>query len=72
MYLAEFAYNNSYQAMIKMAPYEALYGRRCRSPLTWHEAGEKKVLEWDLQKKTQLIEDTTEAIKVIRQCIATT
>ena len=69
--LAEFAYNNSYQATIEMAPYEALYGRRCRSPLTWHEAGEKKVLEWDLQRKTQLIDDTTEAIKMIRQRIAT-
>ena len=31
--LVEFAYNNSYQAMIKMAPYEALYGRKCRSPV---------------------------------------
>ena len=72
MYLAEFAYNNSYQAMIKMAPYEALYGRCHRSPLAWHKAGEKKVLEWDLQKKTHLIEDTTEAIKDIRQCIAIT
>ena len=58
--------------MIRMAPYEALYGCHCRSPLTWHEAGEKKVLKWDLQKKTQPIEDTTEAIKVIRQRIATT
>ncbi|KAK6125233.1 hypothetical protein DH2020_041033 [Rehmannia glutinosa] len=33
--LAEFAYNNSYQATIGMAPYEALYGRKCRSPLHW-------------------------------------
>jgi hypothetical protein len=33
--LAEFVYNNSYQASIKMAPYEALYGRRCISPLCW-------------------------------------
>jgi len=33
--LVEFAYNNSYQASIQMAPYEALYGRKCRSPLHW-------------------------------------
>ncbi|XP_042424005.1 uncharacterized mitochondrial protein AtMg00860-like, partial [Zingiber officinale] len=33
--LAEFAYNNSYQTTIGMAPYEALYGRRCRSPICW-------------------------------------
>ena len=33
--LAEFAYNNSYQASIKMAPYEALYGRKCRTSIGW-------------------------------------
>jgi transposase InsO family protein len=33
--LAEFAYNNSYQSSLKMAPFEALYGRRCRTPLNW-------------------------------------
>ena len=39
--LAEFAYNNSYQESIRMAPFEALYGRKCRTPLNWSEAGEK-------------------------------
>ncbi|KAK6151654.1 hypothetical protein DH2020_014289 [Rehmannia glutinosa] len=39
--LAEFAYNNSYQATLKMAPYEALYGRKCRSPICWHENRQK-------------------------------
>jgi transposase InsO family protein len=38
--LAEFSYNNSYQESIKMAPFEALYGRRCRTPLNWSELGE--------------------------------
>lgn len=38
--LAEFSYNNSYQASIQMAPYEALYGRPCRSPVCWSEVGE--------------------------------
>ncbi|KAK1662686.1 hypothetical protein QYE76_050845 [Lolium multiflorum] len=33
--LAEFSYNNSYQSSIKMAPFEALYGRKCRSPICW-------------------------------------
>ena len=31
--LTEFTYNNSYQSSLKMAPFEALYGRRCRTPL---------------------------------------
>jgi hypothetical protein len=39
--LVEFAYNNSFQATIGMAPYEALYGRKCRSSLYWDEIGEK-------------------------------
>jgi hypothetical protein len=34
---AEFAYNNSYQSSIKMAPFEALYGRKCRTPLFWNQ-----------------------------------
>ena len=38
--LVEFAYNNSYHSSIEMAPYEALYGRKCRSPLCWDEIGE--------------------------------
>jgi hypothetical protein len=37
---AEFAYNNSYQSSIKMAPFEALYGRKCRTPLFWNQTGE--------------------------------
>src|SRR5512139_3644781 len=39
---AEFSYNNSYQASIQMAPYEALYGRKCRTPLLWDQVGESK------------------------------
>jgi hypothetical protein len=38
---AEFLYNNSYQASLKMAPFEALYGRKCRTPLMWSEVGER-------------------------------
>ena len=40
--LAEFSYNNSYQASIKMAPIEALYGRKYRTPLNWIEPGERR------------------------------
>ncbi|KAL8108994.1 hypothetical protein AgCh_025188 [Apium graveolens] len=46
--LIEFSYNNSYHASIGMPPYEALYGRKCRSPLYWDEVGEKKVLGSEL------------------------
>lgn len=41
--LAEFAYNNSYQASLGMAPFEALYGRKCRSPICWFEVGEREL-----------------------------
>ncbi|GKE02636.1 putative reverse transcriptase domain-containing protein [Tanacetum coccineum] len=41
--LVEFSYNNSYHASIKAAPYEALYGRRCRSPMFWVEAEVRSV-----------------------------
>ena len=40
--LVEFSYNNSYQGSLKMAPFEALYGHRCRTPLNWSEAGERQ------------------------------
>nr|GEY39972.1 hypothetical protein [Tanacetum cinerariifolium]GEY93949.1 hypothetical protein [Tanacetum cinerariifolium] len=41
--LVEFSYNNSYHASIKAAPFEALYGRKCRSPVCWSEVGESKL-----------------------------
>ena len=37
----EFSYNNSYQASLKMSPFEALYGKKCRTPLMWSEVGER-------------------------------
>ncbi|WVZ70714.1 LOW QUALITY PROTEIN: hypothetical protein U9M48_019357 [Paspalum notatum var. saurae] len=46
--LAEFAYNNSYQKSLEMAPFEALYGRRCRTPLNWSELGERATFGPDL------------------------
>ena len=42
--LIEFAYNNSYHSSIQMAPYEALYWRRCRSPVDWLEVGEAALI----------------------------
>jgi len=58
--LVEFAYNNSYHSSIDMAPYEALYGRRCRTPVYWTEVGERKLT------KIELIDQTKEIITKIR------
>ena len=63
--LVEFAYNNSYQASIQMAPYEALYGRPCRSPLCWTEVGESSITGPDM------IRDTFEKVSLIRQHLLT-
>jgi hypothetical protein len=46
--LAEFSYKNSYQESLKMAPFEALYGRRCCTPLNWIEPGERTTFGPDL------------------------
>jgi hypothetical protein len=51
--LVEFSYNNSYQESIKMAPFEALYGRRCRTPLIWSEPREQWFFMPDLVKETE-------------------
>ncbi|GJY29437.1 putative reverse transcriptase domain-containing protein [Tanacetum coccineum] len=61
--LVEFSYNNSYHASIKAAPFEALYGRKCRSPVCWAEVGEAQLIGPDL------IQETTEKIIQIKQRI---
>ena len=50
--LMEFAYNNSYQSSICMAPYQVLYDRRCRTPICWTELNEHKVIGPDIVKET--------------------
>nr|GEY22241.1 putative reverse transcriptase domain-containing protein [Tanacetum cinerariifolium] len=59
--LVEFSYNNSYHASIKAAPFEVLYGQKCRSPVCWIEVGEAQILG------TELIQETTEKIIQIKQ-----
>ncbi|XP_071918701.1 uncharacterized protein [Coffea arabica] len=68
MTLAEFTYNNSYQSSIQMAPYEALYGRRCRSPIHWDEIGEKRVLD---PTAIPWIEEAYEKVKLVRERLQT-
>jgi hypothetical protein len=50
---AEFSYNNSYHESLKMAPFEMFYGRRCRTPLFWGEAGEWKVFGPDILQEAE-------------------
>ena len=57
--LVEFAYNNSYHSGIGMAPFEALYGRPCRSPACWMEVGDAPLL------RPELARATTEKINII-------
>ena len=57
--LVEFTYNNSHQASIEMAPFEALYGRKCRTPLCWFQDGETVLIG------PELIQQTNEKVKNI-------
>ena len=50
LYLAEFAYNNGYQLFTKMSPFEVLYGRKCRTPVTWDSPVDILILRPDLLK----------------------
>ncbi|EOY31685.1 Uncharacterized protein TCM_038736 [Theobroma cacao] len=63
--LVEFAYNNSFQSSIGMAPYDALYRRKCRTPLCWDEVGERKLVN------VELIDLTNDKVKVIRERLKT-
>ena len=63
--LVEFAYNNNYQASIQMAPYKALYGRPCRSPICWTEVGERSIMNPDF------IKDTFEKVDLIQRHLLT-
>ncbi|GJT08551.1 putative reverse transcriptase domain-containing protein [Tanacetum coccineum] len=59
--LVEFSYNNSYHASIKVAPFEALYGRKCRSPVCWAEVGEVQLTG------PEIVQEITEKIVQIKQ-----
>jgi hypothetical protein len=64
---AEFSYNNSYQASMQMAPFKALYGRKCHTPFNWYEIGESQVFGPDIireaEEQVQLIRNRLKAIQ---------
>nr|GEY77157.1 putative reverse transcriptase domain-containing protein [Tanacetum cinerariifolium] len=63
----KFSYNNSYHSNIKCAPFEALYGRRCRTPIAWIEVGEGKLLGPEtVQETTDKIVQLKKRLKVAR------
>ncbi|GJT52536.1 reverse transcriptase domain-containing protein [Tanacetum coccineum] len=61
--LVDFSYNNIYHASIKVAPFEALYGRKCRSPVCWAEVKEVQLTG------PKIVQETTEKIIQIKQKI---
>nr|GEU45414.1 putative reverse transcriptase domain-containing protein [Tanacetum cinerariifolium] len=61
--LVEFSYNNSYQTSIKAAPFKALYGRKCRSPVCWVKVGDAQLTG------PEIVHETTEMIIQIKKCI---
>ena len=64
--LVEFSYGNSYQSTIHMAPFEALYGRKCKIPLCWNEIDEALII------RLEPIQETTEKVRRIQEHIKAT
>jgi hypothetical protein len=58
---AEFSYNNSFQASLRIAPFEALYGWKCRTPLAWSEVGERALFG------PAIIEEAEEKVEKLRE-----
>ncbi|GJU94244.1 putative reverse transcriptase domain-containing protein [Tanacetum coccineum] len=61
--LVEFLYNNSYHTIIKVAPFEAFYGRKCRSPICWAKVGDRQLIG------PEIVHETTEKIIQIKSRI---
>ena len=61
LYLVEFAYNNGYHASLKMSPFEAFYGRRCRTPVSWDNPVDRVIVG------PKMLKDMEEQVVKIRQ-----
>ncbi|GJR49327.1 reverse transcriptase domain-containing protein [Tanacetum coccineum] len=67
--LVDFSYNNSYHSSVRCAPFEALYGRKCRLPIMWAEVGEGQLIGPELvQETTEKISQIKDRLKVARDC----
>ena len=65
VHLLEFTYNNNYQSSLDMAPFEALYSRRCKTLIYWEEVGERKLLGPELvQLRTNNIQTVRANLKI--------
>jgi hypothetical protein len=62
---AEFSYNNIYQASLKMAQFEALYGQKCRTPLYWNQTGETQVFG------PEILQEVEKQVQIIRENLKT-
>jgi hypothetical protein len=73
---AKFSYNNNYQASLKMSPFEALYGRNCRTPLHWDQPGERQVFGPDIlleaKKNIRMVRENLKAAQSRQQSYADT
>ncbi|GJX63699.1 putative reverse transcriptase domain-containing protein [Tanacetum coccineum] len=61
--IAEFSYNNSYHSSVRCAPFEALYGRKCRSPVLWAKIRESRLI------KLELVQETTDEVILIKEML---
>jgi hypothetical protein len=62
----DFSYNNNYQASLKMSLFEALYGRKCKTPLYWDQTREKQFFG------PEIIQEAEEQVWIIRENMRTT
>jgi hypothetical protein len=63
---AEFSYNNSYPTSLKMAPFKALYGRKCRTPLYWNQTGESQVFG------PKILQEAEKHVRIMKENLKTT